>query len=191
MSRVNPSPLSDACSSESGVATALHDEPIWDGPKFEAEADEAESVVIGAHDEVVDAIGALWDQISALRGPVVEILDEAFTPDSLDILFLDLPARFSGCGWGDLVDEEIGSGDETCEGVTSIYFRQATSVPLLGAEQERTAGADTRPFARAGTAIVPACCYRLACDVGGTTRNAGGRRAQRRRRAAMTHARGR
>lgn len=66
-----------------------HDEMAWDAPLFEVEAEVVEATDEGGHDEIVDTVGALWDQISSLdrgrRGADGEFLDEAFTRRSLDI----------------------------------------------------------------------------------------------------------
>jgi len=56
---------------------------------FEIEADVISPSDSGVHDEVIDAVGALWDQLSSSggcrRSADAEILEEAFTRGSLDI----------------------------------------------------------------------------------------------------------
>lgn len=65
------------------------DEMAWDAPLFEVEPEAVEATVASNHDEIVDTVGALWDQLSTLdrgrRGADGELLDEAFTRRSLDI----------------------------------------------------------------------------------------------------------
>lgn len=199
------------------------DEIVWDAPLFEAEAEVVERPGTGSHDEIVDAVGALWDQLSSLdsgrRSADGELLDEAFTHRSLDIgptreplpaigpsrliptwpvlrrslirlldrareqgyvlqerlldhlplqfaptdtlqtlgamlkalgvevleepppdteLFLNAPEGFSGCDAGEVVDEEFAPGSDAYEDIAAIYFRQATAIPLLSRDEERT-----------------------------------------------------
>jgi RNA polymerase sigma factor (sigma-70 family) len=198
------------------------DESPWDAPLFEVEAEVVEAADAASHNEIVDAVGALWDQLSSLdggqRSADGELLDEAFTRRSLDIgpiaeplpaigpsrliaawpvlrmslirlldhareqgyvlqerlvdhlpvqcvtadtlqtlgtilmdngvmvldepppdteLLLDAPERFSGCAPSDLVDEELAPGSDACGDIASIYFRQATAIPLLSRDEER------------------------------------------------------
>lgn len=199
------------------------EEPFWDTPLFEAEADDIERTAPDGHHEIVDTVGVLWDRLATLdhasqsRGG--EVLDEAFTRGSLDIgptkseslprlgpsplappwptlrrslirlldrageqgyvlrqrLMDHLPALFvtadtlqticglladqgvevldepppscqlfltspsaGGCGWDEMADEELAPGSDAWEDITAIYFRQATAVPLLSREEERS-----------------------------------------------------
>lgn len=204
-------------------AAAHSEEPAWDAPLFEAEADDIVRPTTDGHDEIVDTVGVLWDRLSTLdhgsRNADGELLDEAFTHGSLDIgratpvpllrigpsqpvspwpilrrslirllvrageqgyvlrerLLDHLPAQFvtadtlqtisalladqgvevldeppsgsellldspaaGACGWDEVADEELAPGSDAWEDIAAIYFRQATAVPLLSREEERS-----------------------------------------------------